>query len=108
MYNFFKLVAMLIAISSLTACAGAGSINGSVVPGFIYADVKLPGSTTTSSGQKTGTACAKSILGWVASGDASIEAAKKNGAITQVSTVDHSMENTLGIIAEYCTVVTGK
>ena len=56
---------------------------------------------------KEGKACAESILGLLAHGDASVRAAKENGKITQVSSVDHSARNFLGIVGEWCTIVRG-
>lgn len=57
---------------------------------------------------KEGRACMRSILGLVASGDASIQTAKANGNIKKVSTIDYEVENLLGIVGEYCTVVRGE
>jgi len=57
---------------------------------------------------KTGKACMKSILGLAASGDASVEAAKANGNITKVSTIDYEVDNLLGVYGTYCTVVKGE
>jgi hypothetical protein len=68
-----------------------------------YGDV----ATTSTSASKEVKACAQSILGWVAQGDASVAAAKAAGGITEVSSVDHTAKNTLGIIGEWCTVVKG-
>lgn len=76
--------------------------------GVIYADVKGPIAATSTAGTKRGQACARSILGMVATGDASIEAAKRAGKIEEVASVDHHTTNLLGIIGEFCTVVTGK
>jgi hypothetical protein len=56
---------------------------------------------------KEGKACANTIMGLVATGDASISAAKAAGGITQVAHVDHSAKSTLGIVAEFCTIVKG-
>ncbi len=61
-----------------------------------------------------GKACTSSILGWVATGDASILAAEQNalekvpGAtkLTNV-TVDYNTTNILGIYSTFCTLVTG-
>ena len=50
-------------------------------------------------------ACGQSILGWVATGDASVSAAKAAGGITTVASVDHSAKNILGILGEWCTIV---
>jgi hypothetical protein len=46
-------------------------------------------------------------LGAVAQGDASIIAAKANGGITKVSSVDHTAKSILGIWGEWCTIVKG-
>ena len=56
---------------------------------------------------RTGQACARTVLALVAWGDASLETAKKNGNITQITTIDHHSTNTLGF-GKFCTVVHGK
>ena len=56
---------------------------------------------------KQGKACADSILGLIARGDASVRAAKENGGITEVTSVDHSARNFLNIVGEWCTLVRG-
>ncbi|MFA6164059.1 MAG: TRL-like family protein [Methylobacter sp.] len=56
---------------------------------------------------KEGKACAESILGLLARGDASVRAAKENGKITEVTSVDHSARNLLNIVGEWCTIVRG-
>ncbi len=57
--------------------------------------------------KKSGESCAKNVLGVVATGDASIHAAAKDGGIKRVATVD-----TVGkqgfFTSEYCTKVTGE
>jgi hypothetical protein len=80
----------------------------SPVGGVIYADVMGPVTATSSAATKEGKSCARSILGLIATGDASIAAAKKAGGITEVSSVDHHSTNILGIIADFCTIVKGK
>jgi hypothetical protein len=76
--------------------------------GIIYTEVKYGDfATTSTAATKEGKACAQSILGWVATGDASVTAAKAAGGITNVSTIDHTAKNILGIIGEWCTVVKG-
>jgi TRL-like protein family len=76
--------------------------------GVIYTDLKYGDTATTAtSASKEGKACVQSILGWVAQGDASVEAAKKNGGIKEVSSVDHTAKSILGIVGEWCTVVRG-
>lgn len=102
-----KSLTHLAAVSSLalalSACVSAP------VSGFLWTDVK-GGVTATEAygGSARGEACASSILGAVATGDASIDTAKKVGGIAQVVTIDYSVTNILGIYAKYCTIVYGK
>ena len=56
---------------------------------------------------KRGRACAQNILGLVAQGDSSIEAARKDGGITQVMTVDQEIESYM-VFAKVCTTVAGQ
>jgi TRL-like protein family len=77
--------------------------------GGLYTDVKLPVNTPNNSGgsSKIGTAECSSILAMVATGDCSVETAKKNGGITQVSNVDWEAKNILGIFGTYKVKVYG-
>jgi hypothetical protein len=89
---------------NLTGCMGVSS----PVVGWVYTDAKFGNEVENGpAATKTGTACATSILTMFATGDASLEAAKANGGITQVAAVDHSAKNILGIWGEYCTIVKG-
>jgi hypothetical protein len=65
-------------------------------------------SNTASSKQKVGVSMCTSILGLVATGDASIEAAMKNGGITKIQHVDWNAKNILGLYGEYKTTVYGE
>ena len=75
--------------------------------GILYTDMKGPITANGTIGAKSGKACAQSILGLIAQGDASIEAAAANGGIKSVTTVDHHSTNLVGIIGTFCTVVRG-
>ncbi|GIW45426.1 MAG: hypothetical protein KatS3mg077_2708 [Candidatus Binatia bacterium] len=76
--------------------------------GTLYMDVKGPiTATEATTATKQGRACAQSILGLVASGDASIEAAAKAGGIKQIVSVDHESHHILGIVGSFCTIVRG-
>lgn len=55
---------------------------------------------------KVGRACASTFFALFAAGDASIEAAKRNGGIREVTTVDHHSTNVIGF-GRFCTIVTG-
>jgi hypothetical protein len=60
------------------------------------------------SGDKAGEACATGILGLAAFGDASLDAAKKAGGITEVHSVEFHGTNILGIYTQGCTEVHGR
>ena len=82
----------------------------SVLPtGILYTEVKAPvaAGEPGSSYSKVGTSKATSILGMVATGDASIKAAMEDGKITKIKYVDYSAKNILGIYGEYTTTVYG-
>ena len=102
--------ALVVAALCVTGCAGMGQ---RPVPGGLYSEYKAPAedyTTETMAGAsvKTGRAMCKSILGWVALGDCSIEAAKKAGGISKVAFVDNEYENILGVWATYTTKVVGQ
>jgi len=93
------------AIAALSGCATARS----PVTGFFYTDTNSGlGATSNQAGNRVGEACATSILGVVATGDASIEAARRNGGITMISSVDERAKSYVGVWAEYCTIVRGR
>ncbi len=100
-----KLVLTLLALSFLPSCATLGSRTGI---GLIYTN-HFEGSMVTGNqaGRKRGRACSENFLGLVTQGDATISAAMKDGAIFQVSSVDHHYKSILGMYGKLCTIVTG-
>ncbi|MER2490819.1 TRL-like family protein [Catenovulum sediminis] len=88
------------------ACSGCATspINGAITVTKWDGNVSNPEVNSVKSGE----ACANSVLGLAAFGDASIEKAKKNGGVTKVSSVDHSTINILYFYGQYCTIVTGE
>ena len=79
------------------------------VMGIVYSDLQYAQSATSNqTGNRTGESCATSILGLVATGDSSIETARRNGGITLVSSVDESYSTILGIYSKACTIVRGR
>ncbi len=97
-----KFITILIVVFMLAGCA-------SYVPmGAIYTDGKMGIQAASGAGGKMGRACMTSILGLVATGDASIEAAKAAGGITEVTNINYEVNNILGIYGQYCLVVQGR
>jgi hypothetical protein len=100
------LTCLSIALFSLSGCAIS---TRAPVTGFIYQGTEANEQVTSNTGAaKRGEACASSILGWVATGEASISAAAKAAGITKVAYVDSTHFGVLGIYAEYCAVVYGE
>lgn len=79
------------------------------VSGVVYTKVKAPVAVTENeNASKVGTAEATSILGIVATGDASIDAAAKSAGITKIHHVDAESTGILGIFAKYKIYVYGE
>ena len=95
--------ASILATAVITGCATP------VPMGILYTKVTLPGAVGNSELQysKTGKAKCYSFIGCIASGDASINAACKEGGITKVSWVSYSVDNLLGTYGIYTTTVYG-
>jgi hypothetical protein len=102
--------------SLVMAAALSAFAFGCAPVGVIYHDVQAPPEgvpLTPANGTrtiiKTGRACAHGILGLVAWGDASQQAAARDGGISEVYAAD---ETRMGVLAfvyrEYCTVVSGE
>ncbi|MBI3807396.1 MAG: hypothetical protein HY281_07755 [Nitrospirae bacterium] len=99
------LVGITAAALSLANCAPivASPMAGTTFNETKYGNIATAETATT----KEGKACGTTILGAVAQGDASVMAAKANGGITKVTSVDHSAKSILGIWGEWCTIVKG-
>ena len=95
---------VLLAAAMLSGCASVYPIGG------IYTEMKLPVAVTGNNGKspKVGTAECVSVLSMVATGDCSIEAAKKNGGITKVNHVDWEAKSVLGLFGNYKLIVHGE
>ena len=101
-------VIMTICLASLVL-SGCGAHVSSPLTGVFYTNVQGPVAATGKSGGvvRSGSASTTSILGLVATGDASIRAAARNGGITEIHWVDYHSESTLGIFAKYTVIVYG-
>jgi len=82
--------------------------------GTLYQDTKTPlgqisywGPSSNSEG-KRGEASFTSILGIIATGDASLKEAMQQGGITKVHHVDQEVTSILGIISTYKIIVYGE
>ncbi len=94
---------------------GCASFLGGYPSGSIYTGTTTPHMATRAeisgqgkTGDKTGEACATGILGIAAFGDASVDAAKKAGGVSDVHSVEFRAMNILGIYTQGCTEIHGK
>ena len=108
--NLLKIAAGGVMTFILIGCGGFGYPTGSIytgtqVPhGINRNETSGPGKT----GDKKCEACATGILNLAAFGDASLDAAKKAGGVTELHSVEFHQTNILGIYTQGCTVVHGK
>ncbi|MGE8781505.1 TRL-like family protein [Leptospira terpstrae] len=75
--------------------------------GLLFEDQRISLMETGFSATKEGIACAKSYLGLLALGDASVETSQKNGNIKEITSIEIESYNFLGIYAKLCTVTKG-
>lgn len=104
-----KTLKLIVAITIIGLLITSCAMVKTPLSGYLYSNVKSPVAVTGNSGSsKVGTAQANSILGWVATGDASIEAAVKSAGITKIHHVDEEGTNILGFYATYKIYVYGE
>lgn len=96
---------MIAGTALLTGCAQAPYQNG-----FIFSNTAAPVFVTDANVacEKKGSASSSNILGLFAMGNASTAAAKANGDIKTVGTVDVHFNSILGLISNTTTTVCGK
>src|SRR5687767_13224960 len=107
-----KKVLAFLSVAAFLVAIGCGALGPS---GAIFASVKNPGQFTT--GETTnpggsaisGESCSMSILGLIALGDWSVDAALKaagaEGKTLKNVAVDHPMMQVLGLYGKFCTTV---
>jgi len=102
-----KMLTSLWIVTSLLGVSGCMIVQSPVM-GMLGTDVTWGDvATGKTAARKEGRACMDTILGLIARGDASVRAAKDSAGISEVSVVDHSATNFLGIRGQYCTIVRG-
>jgi hypothetical protein len=107
MKKYALVVLPLVSAAVMSGCAAMST--RSPVTGFLYSDNQTAiAATSNQAGNRVGEACATSILGLVGTGDASIEAARRNGGITMITSVDAKNEAYVGVYAKTCTIVRGR
>jgi hypothetical protein len=103
-----KKLVLLLGMAAGLVVSGCAFTGPGLATGSIYQGYTLGSAVGAGTGTKSGESCVMSILGIVALGDGSIDAAKKDGGVTQVASVDHTVFSILGIYGNVCTKVTGQ
>jgi phosphotransacetylase len=105
-----KILTLLMVISFATlVLTGCVCVSSPVSNGLIYTGVQGPvAATAADTYSRVGKSSCVAVLGFVSAGNASIDAAMKNGAITKIHHVDHKSTNILGVFAKYTTIVYGQ
>jgi len=107
-------VTTVLAALCLTMMTGCGAFIAFGGGGVLYQDTKVPMNDVaywgpnTSSMSKKGEASFTSVLGILATGDASLKEAMERGGITKIHHIDQQVTNILGIIATYKVIVYGE
>ncbi len=110
MRRFMLICLLAVSVVFVTGCgAHYTSTLQSPATGMLYNETSGAVTATGLDGYtKVGESQAKSILGLVGIGDASIGAAMEDGNISQIQSVDYKFKNILGIYATTKVIVRGK
>ena len=104
MKTMIKMAALTATTLMVTGCAF------NPTAGIIYSGTQVPVAATSVGAAQVITGesdTCTSVLGLVATGNCSVESAKANSGITNVSTVDYKVSTILGIVSSGTTVITG-
>ncbi|WP_295702277.1 TRL-like family protein [Helicobacter mastomyrinus] len=94
------------AMAFFSGCA-IGSTAG-LASGALYSDMTGPVAATSAAGSsKEGRATCSNILGLISVGDCSVDAASRNGNVSQIKSVDTKIWSILGIYTASTTIVKG-
>ncbi|TGL08058.1 TRL-like family protein [Leptospira bouyouniensis] len=102
-FQLVRNVSLIILTIVFQNCASSGF----GTQGLLYENQRISIMETGSPTTKEGFSCAKSYLGLIAMGDASIEEAQKQGNIKEITSIELETYNFLGIYAKLCTVTKG-
>ncbi len=106
---FIKILLAAVLGVILSGCASNSPVSGGLYTGVTHSGVSTGGTIDNNvKSLKTGTSSCTSILGMVAFGDCSEEAAKKKAGITKVNSVTHTSTSVYIFFSNYTTTVFGE
>ena len=97
-----------LALGLALALGGCANVRGPAPAALSFYASPIDAGPVANAASKRGEACAQNYLGLVATGDASIDAAKRSAGITRVASVEQTSSRVLGYYAKFCTVVRGE
>ena len=105
-----KILTLLIFIFfSVFMISGCTAVSSPVSNGALFTNVQGPVAVTAADTySKVGQSSCVAVLGIVSVGNASIDAAMKNGGIIKIHHVDHKSLSVLGVFSKFTTVVYGE
>ncbi len=99
----------LVVLALLGALLAGCATGAAPVTGFMFTDVKGPMSAPGNANpSQVGMSSCYSLFGMVAVGDASINAASRNGNISNIHHVDFQTLGIMGVFTKFTTVVYGQ
>jgi hypothetical protein len=93
--------------ASMIGLSGCARVPSHLGFALVQADTE-PVAVTELTPKKMGMACGFNLLGIFATGDISIENAKRDGGIRRVASVDKDVFSILGLFSKVCIRVTGE
>lgn len=104
-----KLSAITLTVALLVGCSTNSPVTGGLYTGVTHSGVSTGGIFDNSiKDVKKGVSSCTAILGLVAVGDCSEDAAKRNGRITNIHSVYHESTSVWFLFSQYETIVTGE
>lgn len=97
----------ILCLTTLTVTFQNCASSGFGTQGLLYEKQRISLMETGSFATKEGFSCAKSYLGLISFGDASVEEAQKQGNLKEITSIELETYNFLGIYAKLCTVTKG-
>lgn len=96
-------------IATLGLIAGCATPMPKAGPGMVVTKTQeAVGAGPAEKADKTGEVCQQNFLGVATIGDASVEAAKKEGNIDTIHSIDSDILGFLGLYAQNCVIVRGQ
>ena len=103
-----KIIAIAMLAILLSNCSSHSPVTGTIYTGTTHSGLGGGVVDNKIKTAKVGTSTCASVLGLIAFGDCSVSAAKKDGDITKVNSVDHESTTIYFFYSSFNTIVRGE